>query len=113
MRLAGCGLQGEEDDASGCLSLPTSVRLLCLHSLPRPTLVLGTEAERFAKASSAARNHHVTCRGSMQELGENCKYPFKKWSVCQNESLWVVRSSTNYQTDPLLGVGSKAAAAQA
>ena len=41
----GCGLQREEGDAPGCLSLPTSVLLLCLHSLSRPKLFLGSEAE--------------------------------------------------------------------
>lgn len=43
----GCGLQGEEGDASGFPFPPTRILLLCLHSLQRPTLLLRSEAESW------------------------------------------------------------------
>lgn len=58
----GCGMQEEEGDAPGCLSLPTSALLLCLHSLPRPRLFLGSEAESW--------RGHVTSPGSCRSLGK-------------------------------------------
>ena len=65
----GCGLQAEEGDASGCLSPPTRVLLLCLQSLQRPTLLPRSEAESSGVASLAAQSH-VTCPGSRRSLEE-------------------------------------------
>lgn len=63
----GCGLQGEEGDASGCLSPPTRVLLLCLQSLQRPTLLLRSEAESWGGLPRSPEPGDLP--GIPQELG--------------------------------------------